>query len=106
MSKFWGSSNARYIKGMVEGSNKRFKRNLMEVENLYPKADVKWCIGVAVHITCQQNGKGTYEYTGFDLRDSGLRGDWQLKEEFIRTIRPSTIKDKYIKFCAGVVENA
>jgi len=103
-------ANDLYIRGMVKGSNKRFKKNLNEVALEYPNKPVKWWIGVAVHITCQQNGKGTAEYRMLDPKqydivkyrwvDAGM--DWKQ----VNTIKPSTIRNKYRMFCKEVINAA
>ena len=103
-------SNDLYISRMAKGTHKRFRDNMSELIQMFPKANTKWVIGAAVHISCVQNGKGTWEYRNVVPVETGPYTKYykptSLSAADVRTIKPATIRDKYKRYLKEATRNA
>ena len=82
---------------------------LNKLKKAYKKKPAKWLIGAALHIQCQRESKGRWEY--FDSNPKGANRllfakcryeikliDMVLDKAAVATIRESTIADKYARY--------
>ena len=96
------STHEKTIQTIARSKSKLFKWLRDRMVEACPEKPEWWCLGVAVHIKCQCDSKGSLEYQIAKWEHTWpiVLSKRSLDKKAIATIREKTIKDKYERYIA------